>query len=1507
MIQLYPKGQTDFSLAGIELHAESADVNYLDNGRFDLDIEMPIPDGISFDYGMILRCSVPEQRIGAITLGMVSYWEIAAGQTRVPLYSKVPTWVRNSYNPWVYGQEYSVGAKVSYDGKNYQAITDIVEILTTGSPDVLPNNWSPISGGYTDSGKTLAELNAGDIIIRTDGFNNTYMQAADMAGHAGFIEIAKCVDRSQTEPRVLPAQTITEQSFTITEIEKSTDGKRISIHAEHVSYGLGRCILEECNLTRVNPATAIMMIRGAMMDNYAGEIYTNLTETITADWSFKNAQNALLDPKAGLLQFTTGHMIRNDLDVYLLQKGEPAPRYAVTYGINMEAVKWNGSVSSLVTRIYPIAQKEDGSTLMLPEKYIDTVRAIPFIRPEVLNTGLKVGTEEEQTDGTKIKLTEEIVLERMREAANNRFNVDECDRADVTLELDWVHLPDTEEYAQYRALINAAPEEWITVNNSPLGIAETIQLTGYTFDPIALRYKKSKFGPNKVQSTVAGYDLKSGSVTGRVIGQGAVSGQNIQANTITAREVAANSITAEKIASKQITTELLAAGSVTADEILAGSITAEKIASSAITAAKIAADAITSEKISAGAITTRTIEAGAVTADKIGANAVTAEKISATDLEAIQAKLEIADISRAEIGTADIGWAQIKELNAESAYFGQTVFQEAIGGKLYVPRLSVGYAQMLSATIGDLVIQASNGDFYRLDVNTSGTVSGTRITPTQQEIEDGHTSDGRTIYMGTDILAEDLSTENVYASHALMDEITANIINVDKLLAREAVINWLNVQDISSNTYIRSTIGNWESGSTITQTINGLSSRITSLGYGTVYMQPLEPDHSDLSAGDIWIQTVMDSSWQDVLDTYSSWQNVLDSVGAWQALGAYPVMYVWDGIKWQEMYDSYIPVEMETRVNQLSSQIELMATKTEVDRLSGEITEYAAQIRIMADQIEQAVSTVNAKAASFYTLYDPTMTYDVTVGDIWVKGSPDTKTWQDILDNWDTWTAVKDTFDAWQDLIGTTSYLWNGFEWVETSSRAQQIVQETRITESAKQIEILAYTQATIEGELYSTSARLNVTNDKIEQEVQRATTAEGGKLDKTAQYQTADAIVTEAVSQAGTAASGAYIHRTATLQTAEQIVSTAEEYTDGLLTSYSTREQTNEYIRDYVRDNAYGIQSGIDIAAAGVLISGSKYIRIESGSQFRVKSNGFGVDSTASDYVLWAGAASAASSKFRVTPGGRVTLTELAVLNADGTNETTINLRSIGLWWGSTIRSYSTDSGGYVSSMTLSNGASVNFKSAASVLLSAAWTSSGATRTYKVTATNEKTISETLSAATGKGTNYYASIAINEFDNAHKAYGIITASPQGGGNVLFGFQVDASSEYSAGVTSGANGVTLSAAGWVGGANVVSASNGRSVRVNLPQITLSGGTVFSSHKTTVNASGGGASGPVASLEVDATSEYNAGDSAGYSRGYSAGVTDGEAKFAVHSSPTLYIVDSHGVPTRYTGTVYDKIS
>ncbi len=962
MIELYAKGTTDFSKHGIALAGSEASVTWQENGRYDMDMSMPYDPQIMIDYGMILRAPVPAQHVDTITLGEVSYWEIGSGLMDVPLYSRIPTLKKVGYQQWTAnrtdpettgGRIYQVGDKVTYLRQNYQMIAydPGSDMNYNHPPDNYPQYWEEIQNTVGKEGKIAALLDAGDQIVKTGDYNSRYMKAADTSGHMGFIEISKCVDKSQSGTRTISAFDITEQSFVITEIEKTTDGRKLTVHAEHISYQLGRTMLGDCNISRATPATALMFIRGAMQENYPGEVETNLTEDdglITGDFSWKNAQNAILDPKSGILQATNAYIIRRDMDVYVLKMEEAAPRYRITYGTNMKAVKWDGNTADLVTRVYPLAQTEDGETFLLPELYIDTVREVPFIRPEALKTGLKIGQEEEQEDGTKVKLDEDTVIARMREAAQNRFAIDECDKVVITLDVDWQHIPDTAEYAEYAALQDAAPGEWVEVRNAPLGIFVSIQMTGYTWDPIRKRYKKGTFGKKKTSPSVAGYDIQSGAVTGRALAAGAVGGQNIQAGAITAREIEANAITADRIASRSIVTELLAAGAVTADELNAGAVTAEKIAAYAVTAEKIAAGAITADKIVAYAITAEKIAAGAITADKIAAGAITAIKIDTNSISAINAKLGTATIENGIINNADISYADIVDASIQSL-----IARDAVTDKYFIDKLQVRNLQSVEATVGELVIKASDNKYYRLDVGSGGTLTPTEVTPTAAEIAAGVTSNGHGAIIETDLTVADLSASNIKGINALIDKLTASRIDVSELWARQAFINQLMVTDISSNTYIQSTIGNWESGSTITQKINSLDSRISSLGYGTVYMQPEEPSHSELVPGDIWIQTQPSGTWAEVYDDYATWQTIYTDVSTWQTLGGVSIMWVWDGRKWQKQLDNLDSDTFQTEIEQNAYQISLLASRTTT--AENNITSLTSSLQVANDAISAEV------------------------------------------------------------------------------------------------------------------------------------------------------------------------------------------------------------------------------------------------------------------------------------------------------------------------------------------------------------------------------------------------------------------------------------------------------------------------------------------------------------------------------------------------------------------------
>lgn len=826
MIELWPRGTnpliTDFQQHGIRIHPSENSIKYEENGQFNIEMVVPVESGFSdFDYGQIIRATVPKQHLAEVNLGEVSYYEVT-NEEGTSLLKTLPSIKTVNYTQWQAYRSYSSGDKRTYNKKNWRC-TSSHGGLSSPPP---AGGWTEISRTQTVPGEVVEELEAGTVLMMTADFNDDYIEAATLDGAVGYVDKNDVTATGETEERTVPARDITKQNFVIVDIKKTTDGKSWRIYGEHISYQLKRTMLGDCNVASVTPATALLFIKGAMQETYGGNMYTDLTNfEITADWSWKNAQNALLDPKSGVVKLTNARVVRDDLDVFILSAEEQMPVYAIRYGTNMKGVTWDGTVTDIVTRVYPIAQKEDGSTLLLPEKYIDSVRDVPFINPEPLNTGLKIGQKEKKSDGTEVELTEDDVITRMREMANNRFNIDKCDQAEIKLDLDWIHMPDTEEYAQYRGIADAAPGDWVQVYVKELKISELIRMTGYVWDAEKEQYKGATFGTLTQKPTVAGYNLKSGSVNASAIARNSVTGLHIQEGSLTAREIEANSITADLIASRSIVTELLAAGAITADEIAANSITTEKLAALSITTEKLAAQAITTDKLDALAVTAAKIAAGTITADKIDVNDLAA---AFADVNVLNAA--IATIAEAEIGSANIGFAQIKDASVQNL-----IAHDAVTDKYYIDKLAVRSAQMVQATVGELIIKASDDHYYRLDVNAQGALTPTDVTSslTNAEKTAGVTSDGHSAIIETDLTVNDLSASNMKAINALIDKLTASRIDVQELFARQATITQLNTVDIRGNQYLQLMVA----------------------GYGTTYTQwtdPASEQGNTVKDGDVW-------------------------------------------------------------------------------------------------------------------------------------------------------------------------------------------------------------------------------------------------------------------------------------------------------------------------------------------------------------------------------------------------------------------------------------------------------------------------------------------------------------------------------------------------------------------------------------------------------------------------------------------------------------------------------
>jgi hypothetical protein len=156
-----------------------------------------------------------------------------------------------------------------------------------------------------------------------------------------------------------------------------------------------------------------------------------------------------------------------------------------------------------------------------------------------------------------------------------------------------------------------------------------------------------------------------------------------------------------------------------------------------------------------------------------------------------------AAITNASIGTADIDWAHIKDLATDTA-----IITRGVGGKLYIADLAVTEANMVSLTVGDLVVKGEDGHFYSVSVDGEGNVVSALKQIGNSDVADVSINAGEKIIEGT-VTAATLNAQDIFADSAIIRSLIAANLDVDTLFAREATIAALNAADITGNEYLR--------------------------------------------------------------------------------------------------------------------------------------------------------------------------------------------------------------------------------------------------------------------------------------------------------------------------------------------------------------------------------------------------------------------------------------------------------------------------------------------------------------------------------------------------------------------------------------------------------------------------------------------------------------------------------------------------------------------------------
>ena len=608
--------------------------------------------------------------------------------------------------------------------------------------------------------------------------------------------------------QVIEARQLRDQPFRIYRVVPELD--KVTVYARHIFYDLLDNMVKSLKPSpSAVGASVVQSLSGACLSSHDFSFYSDLTSTAEdVEWENINPVEAMLGEN-GLVSKYGAELARDWYDVFLVRRVGNNTDVSIREKKNLTGISYDVDETDVVTRIMPTGEDADGNILYLPELYIDSPNLNAYTHPKWIH--LPVSEAKEVTDGDEPKSKTQCYAE-MRKAAQDEY-AKGCDLPTITLKVDFVNCSDAEEYRQYAALTDIFLGDSVRVIARRIGVEVSMRMTQYTYDCMTKKYTSVTLGTASDAlegSMISARQLASGSITGAKLALNSVGSGQLQSGSVGSLQIKNAAIGSAHIQDASITRAHIAEAlidvlnvnalnAVTAKikELAAGAITADELYTSI---AMIATAQITTANIVNANIDWAQIERLAADIAEISKAQITTANINSANIDwaAITTlSAAVASMVKADIGTADIDWAHIKDLTTDTA-----IITQGTAGELYIAKLAVTEANMVSLTVGELVVKGKDGHFYSVSVDESGNVVSTLKQVSNDDVADLSINGGEKIIEGS-ITAQTLNVQNIFGDNAVIRSLIAANLDVDTFFAREATINALNAMDITSNTYLR--------------------------------------------------------------------------------------------------------------------------------------------------------------------------------------------------------------------------------------------------------------------------------------------------------------------------------------------------------------------------------------------------------------------------------------------------------------------------------------------------------------------------------------------------------------------------------------------------------------------------------------------------------------------------------------------------------------------------------
>ena len=284
-----------------------------------------------------------------------------------------------------------------------------------------------------------------------------------------------------------PSARRTNQAFRIYQISRVMRGK-VTILAQHISYQLNWIPVAPMTATSLTNALAYLKSGAAETCpfNFSADFTSNSDFAVPLPSSIRSylggRRGSILDIYGGEWEF-------DNYSVKLHRNRGKDTGYTIRYGKNLVSLEQEESILNTYTGVYPYWGSE-GTLVTLPEKVIHTAAAANFPYQRTLPLDMSDKFEAMPT------------VAQLRAGANSYITANHIGIPAVSMKIDFVNLPDTEEF---KGLLHDAENldlcDTVTVNFEKLGITEKSQVCEVWWDVLKDRYQKIEVGTKR--STLA--------------------------------------------------------------------------------------------------------------------------------------------------------------------------------------------------------------------------------------------------------------------------------------------------------------------------------------------------------------------------------------------------------------------------------------------------------------------------------------------------------------------------------------------------------------------------------------------------------------------------------------------------------------------------------------------------------------------------------------------------------------------------------------------------------------------------------------------------------------------------------------------------------------------------------------------------------------------------------------------------------------------------------------------